>query len=99
MPYFNKGKGFSAMFVAKTPFGKHVDPDKPELGHEKKSDLAKTFEKGKEKRQTESIQPHLDDTVDLDNPLFEGGDITKGEWNKMSQKEKDDYTAKNKEDM
>ena len=93
MPYFNKGKGFSAMFVAKTPFGKHVDPEKPELGHEKKSDLAKTFEKGKEKRKTKSMQPHLND------PLYPGGDISKGEWNKMSKEEQEEYIAQQKEDM
>lgn len=35
----------------------------------------------------------------LDEPLFEGGDITKGEWNKMSKEEQKKYVEQQGEDM
>tara|TARA_R110002020_G_scaffold374936_2_gene586209 strand:+ start:1656 stop:2078 length:423 start_codon:yes stop_codon:yes gene_type:complete len=60
---------------------------------DRKSDLAKTFEKGKSKRKTKSIQP------DLDEPLYPGGDISKGDWSKMSKQEKIEYVTESKEDM
>ena len=83
MPKFGKSKGFAAMFASKSPF--KIETNLPEEEGSRISDKRKI----------------ILDTVGDEQPdsLYEGGDISKEEWNKMSDEEREAYIRENKEDI